>query len=107
MKKISRRSFVPYRCRCLPAAVALSACALLLQAPPPFPPLPVPPKRARSRRPCYPAVVSVDKESTLLARPWPTATASHKDVTIEMVDLGSSDYMTVLATQPAALIWIS
>ena len=27
--------------------------------------------------------------------------ASHKDVTIEMVDLGSSDYMTVLATQLA------
>jgi len=27
--------------------------------------------------------------------------ASHKDVTIEMVDLGSSDYMTVLATHLA------
>lgn len=43
-----------------------------------------------------------DKESTAY---WQAMAdgymASHKDVTIEMVDLGSSDYMTVLATQLA------
>ena len=93
MKKISRRSFLTAAAAC-GAAAALSACGG---------------SSASSTAGSTAASAAAgpvtlqwsvwDKESTPY---WQAMAdgymASHKDVTIEMVDLGSSDYMTVLAT---------
>ncbi len=102
MKKISRRSFL-HRCRCLrrscccpapcgglsPSSTAASTAASSTAA-------------SAAAGPVTLQWSVWDKGVHPTGRPWPTASmASHKDVTIEMVDLGSSDYMTVLATQLA------
>ena len=102
MKKISRRSFLTAAAAC-GAAAALTACggsssstaASSTAAS----------STAASSEASGPVTLQWavwDKEST----PYWQAMAdgymeSHNDVTIEMVDLGSSDYMTVLATQLA------
>ena len=103
MKKISRRSFLAAAAAC-GAAAALTACGGSSSS-----------TAASSAAPAGSAASSEtasgpvtlqwaiwDKESTAY---WQAMAdgymASHKDVTIEMVDLGSTDYMTVLATQLA------
>ena len=100
MKKISRRSFLTAAAAC-GAAAALTACGGSSSS-----------AAASSTAGSTAASAAAgpvtlqwsvwDKESTPY---WQAMAdgymASHKDVTIEMVDLGSSDYMTVLATQLA------
>ena len=100
MKKISRRSFLTAAAAC-GAAAALTACGGSSSS-----------AAASSTAASGSASAAAgpvtlqwsvwDKESTPY---WQAMAdgymASHKDVTIEMVDLGSSDYMTVLATQLA------
>lgn len=103
MKKISRRSFLAAAAAC-GAAAALTACGGSSSSTATSSAAPAG-SAASSEAASGPVTLQWaiwDKESTAY---WQAMAdgymASHKDVTIEMVDLGSTDYMTVLATQLA------
>lgn len=101
MKKISRRSFIAAAAACS-AAAALTACGGSSSG-----------SDAASTVASAAGSAAADGAVTLQWAVWDLEStaywgamangymASHSDVTIEMVDLGSSDYMTVLATQLA------
>lgn len=102
MKKISRRSFLAAAAAC-GAAAALTACGGSSSSTAASSAAPA--SSAASEAASGPVTLQWaiwDKESTAY---WQAMAdgymATHKDVTIEMVDLGSTDYMTVLATQLA------
>lgn len=101
MKKISRRSFLTAAAAC-GAAVALSACGGSSASSTAASSTAGSTATSAAAGPVTLQWSVWDKESTPY---WQAMAdgymASHKDVTIEMVDLGSSDYMTVLATQLA------
>ena len=101
MKKISRRSFLTAAAAC-GAAVALSACGGSSASSTAASSTAGSTAASAAAGPVTLQWSVWDKESTPY---WQAMAdgymASHKDVTIEMVDLGSSDYMTVLATQLA------
>ena len=101
MKKISRRSFLTAAAAC-GAAAALSACGGSSASSTAASSTAGSTAASAAAGPVTLQWSVWDKESTPY---WQAMAdgymASHKDVTIEMVDLGSSDYMTVLATQLA------
>ena len=101
MKKISRRSFLTAAAAC-GAAAALTACGGSSASSTAAPSTAGSTAASAAAGPVTLQWSVWDKESTPY---WQAMVdgymASHKDVTIEMVDLGSSDYMTVLATQLA------
>ena len=104
MKKISRRSFLTAAAAC-GAAAALSACGGSSASSTAASSTAGSTAASAAAGPVTLQWSVWDKESTPY---WQAMAdgymASHKDVTIEMVDLGSSDYMTVLATQLAGKI---
>ena len=101
MKKISRRSFLTAAAAC-GAAAALTACGGSSASSTAASSTAGSTAASAAAGPVTLQWSVWDKESTPY---WQAMAdgymASHKDVTIEMVDLGSSDYMTVLATQLA------
>ena len=101
MKKISRRSFLAAATAC-GAAAALTACGGSSASSTAASSAAGSTAASAAAGPVTLQWSVWDKESTPY---WQAMAdgymASHKDVTIEMVDLGSSDYMTVLATQLA------
>ena len=101
MKKISRRSFLAAATAC-GAAAALTACGGSSASSTAASSTAGSTAASAAAGPVTLQWSVWDKESTPY---WQAMAdgymASHKDVTIEMVDLGSSDYMTVLATQLA------
>lgn len=101
MKKISRRSFLTAAAAC-GAAAALTACGGSSSSTAASSTAASSTAASEASGPVTLQWAVWDKESTPY---WQAMAdgymAGHKDVTIEMVDLGSSDYMTVLATQLA------
>ena len=101
MKKISRRSFLTAAAAC-GAAAALTACGGSSASSTAASSTAGSTAASAAAGPVTLQWSVWDKESTPYWQAMADGyTASHKDVTIEMVDLGSSDYMTVLATQLA------
>ena len=96
-----KKDFSPFVPCCRRLAAQLLRLRRLPPAPRLLPPLPVPPLHPQPQ-----ALLPCSGRCGIRSPPhWQAMAdgymASHRDVTIEMVDLGSSDYMTVLATQLA------